>query len=128
MDYSNAKDIVRPSQEIHLVLDKKFVSGDSAIMIPKTSDGRVHFGVPWHNKVVIGTADIPKEKPVLEPRALDKEIDFILETASRFLEKAPTRADVKSVYAGLRPLAAPKGKNKINKGNFQRSQNCNLKL
>lgn len=115
MDDPDSKDIVRPSQGVHLVLDKEFVPGDHAIMIPKTSDGRVLFAIPWHDKVVVGTTDIQKEKAELEPKALDEEVDFILETVGRFLTKAPTRSDVKSVFAGLRPLAAPSEENKKTK-------------
>jgi glycerol-3-phosphate dehydrogenase len=95
------------SQGVHVVLDKKFFPASDALMIPKTSDGRVLFAVPWHEKVVLGTTDTPVEHASLEPTALDKEIDFILETAGAYLESKPTRADVLSVFAGLRPLAAP---------------------
>lgn len=115
MDDSKSPDLVRVSQGVHLVIDREFVPGDYAIMIPKTSDGRVLFAVPWHNKVVVGTTDIQKKVAEIEPRPLDQEIDFILETAGRFLVKPPTRADVKSVFAGLRPLAAPKGEGKSTK-------------
>lgn len=115
MDEPDAKDIVKVSQGVHLVLDKKFVPGDYAVMIPKTSDGRVLFAVPWHNKVVVGTTDVQKNKAELEPKALDEEVDFILETAGRFLKTAPKRSDVKSVFAGLRPLAAPTEKGKKTK-------------
>ncbi|PCI11694.1 MAG: FAD-dependent oxidoreductase [Flavobacteriaceae bacterium] len=107
-DNPKARHIVKPSQGVHLVIDKKFLQSDYALMIPKTNDGRVLFAVPWHNKVIVGTTDIPKDKAIIEPKATDEEVDFILETAGRFLEYKPTRADVKSVYAGLRPLAAPK--------------------
>lgn len=115
MDDPDAKDIVRPSQGVHLVLDKEFVPGDHAIMIPKTSDGRVLFAIPWHDKVVVGTTDIQKDKTELEPAALQEEIDFILETVGRFLKKAPKKSDVRSVFAGLRPLAAPSEDNKKTK-------------
>lgn len=115
MDTPKARDLVRVSQGVHLVLDKTFVPGDYAIMIPQTSDGRVLFAVPWHNKVVVGTTDVQKDTHELEPRALESEVDFILETASRFLVKAPKRSDVKSVFAGLRPLAAPTGEGKKTK-------------
>ncbi|MGQ1909892.1 glycerol-3-phosphate dehydrogenase/oxidase [Marinifilum sp. RC60d5] len=115
MDEPKAKDIVKVSQGVHLVLDKEFVPGDYAVMIPKTSDGRVLFAVPWHNKVVVGTTDVQKEKAELEPRALEEEVDFILETAGRFLAKPPKRSDVRSVFAGLRPLAAPTGEGKKTK-------------
>jgi len=115
MDEPKAKDIVKVSQGVHLVLDKEFVPGDYAVMIPKTSDGRVLFAVPWHNKVVVGTTDVHKDCAELEPRALEEEVDFILETAGRFLTKPPKRSDVRSVFAGLRPLAAPSGDGKKTK-------------
>ena len=108
MDNPAGKPLVRPSQGVHLVVDRSFLGGDDAIMIPKTSDGRVMFGVPWHNRVILGTTDIPVKEFVLEPKALDEEVDFILETAGRFLTKKPMRSDVLCVFAGLRPLAAPK--------------------
>lgn len=115
MDTPEAKDMVRPSQGVHLVLDKSFLQSDYALMIPKTDDGRVLFAVPWHNKVVVGTTDTLREKPELEPQALEKEIEFILSTAGRYLTKKPTRKDVLSIFAGLRPLAAPKGEGKSTK-------------
>jgi len=115
MDDRKARDIVKSSQGVHLVLDKSFCPNDYAIMIPATSDGRVLFAVPWHNKIVIGTTDVEKDKHELEPRALEEEVDFILETAARFLVKPPKRSDVLSIYAGLRPLAAPTGEGKKTK-------------
>ena len=108
MDSPEKDNIVMPSQGVHLVVDSSFLGGDTAIMIPKTSDGRVLFGVPWHGKVVLGTTDTPLKEFVLEPIALEEEIDFILKTAGEYLAKKPTRGDVLSVFAGLRPLAAPK--------------------
>jgi len=109
MDAPGKDNIVRPSQGVHLVVDKSFLGGDTAIMIPKTSDGRVMFGVPWHGKVVLGTTDTPVNDFLLEPKALDEEVDFILKTAGQYLLRQPTKEDVLSVFAGLRPLAAPRG-------------------
>jgi len=88
-------------------LDKSFHPSTDALMIPQTSDGRVLFAVPWHDKVVVGTTDTPVDQALLEPTALEKEIDFILETAGTYFTKKPQRSDVLSVFAGLRPLAAP---------------------
>ncbi len=107
-DNPRAKDIVKVSQGVHIVLDKEFLPSRYGMMIPKTKDGRVVFAVPWHEKVILGTTDIPKSKALAEPVATDEEVDFILETACRYLAKKPTRSDVKSVFAGLRPLAAAK--------------------
>lgn len=108
MDNKHEAPLVRPSQGVHLVVDKSFLGGDDAIMVPKTSDGRVMFGVPWHNRVILGTTDTPVKDFVLEPFALEEEVDFILETAGRYLARKPQRKDVLCVFAGLRPLAAPK--------------------
>ena len=115
MDSPNAKKTIAPSQGVHLMLDKSFLPENDAIMIPKTDDGRVLFLVPWHNRVVIGTTDTPIEKESLEPIALEEEIEFILNTAGRYLKKSPKRSDVLSVFAGLRPLAAPSGDGKKTK-------------
>jgi glycerol-3-phosphate dehydrogenase len=108
MDSPNSEKTIAPSQGVHLVLDKSFLPGEDAIMIPKTDDGRVLFLVPWHNRVIVGTTDTPIEQETLEPIALHDEIDFILRTASRYLTKAPKKSDVLSVFAGLRPLAFSK--------------------
>jgi glycerol-3-phosphate dehydrogenase len=115
MDDPGTKPLVRPSQGVHLVVDKSFLGGDDAIMVPKTSDGRVMFGVPWHNRVILGTTDVPVKEFVLEPKALNEEVEFILETAGRYLAKKPARKDVLCVFAGLRPLAAPKNNAEVTK-------------
>lgn len=109
------KKYVVPSQGIHIVLDKAFMKSNVALMIPKTTDGRVLFIIPWHNKVVIGTTDTLIKKQSLEPIALESEIDFVLKNAQKYLEKKPKRSDVLSVFAGLRPLTAPDETNKKTK-------------
>jgi glycerol-3-phosphate dehydrogenase len=107
MDKPEDKPLVRPSQGVHVVINRSFMPSNDALMIPKTDDGRVLFIVPWHDKLVVGTTDTPLNEYNLEPVALDSEIDFILNTAARYLTNAPTRKDLLSVFAGLRPLAAP---------------------
>lgn len=92
------------SQGVHIVLDKFFLPTNNALMIPVTSDGRVLFIVPWHDKLIVGTTDTPVSHPVIEPRPLHQEIEFILETASSYLTRKPQLKDVLSVFAGLRPL------------------------
>ncbi len=108
MDKPGHNKMVKPSQGVHLVLDMEFLQSDYAIMIPKTSDGRVLFALPWHGKVMVGTTDIPREKAESEPIPLDEEIDFILNTAGLYMNPAPTHKDILSVFAGQRPLAMPK--------------------
>ena len=104
MDDPEATPMVTPSQGTHLVLGREFLPGDSAIMVPQTTDGRVLFAVPWHDRVVVGTTDVAVDEPTLEPRALPEEVDFILENAAQYMAKDPSRSDVLSVFAGLRPL------------------------
>jgi glycerol-3-phosphate dehydrogenase len=107
LDEPTAPVTISPSQGIHLVLDKSFLPGDHAIMIPKTDDGRVLFAVPWHNRVIIGTTDTPVERADLEPKPMADEIKFLLEHTARYLTKDPTPDDVLSIYVGLRPLVKP---------------------
>ena len=97
------------SQGIHLVFDRSFLKGDTALMVPRTSDGRVLFVIPWHGHAVAGTTDTPVDGPSLEPKPLDEEIQFILETAARYLTRPPSRSDVLAVYVGLRPLVKSGG-------------------
>jgi glycerol-3-phosphate dehydrogenase len=104
LDDPRAAPMIAPSQGVHVVLDRSFLPGDSAIMVPRTGDGRVMFAIPWHGRVLVGTTDTPIDRVELEPRALPQEIDFILETAARYLARNPTRHDVLSVFTGIRPL------------------------
>lgn len=107
MNAANYKKFIVPSQGIHLVFDKLFLQSDHALMIPKTTDGRVLFVLPWHGKIIIGTTDTEVKKSSFEPIALETEIAFILENAQKYLSKKPDRSHVLSLFAGLRPLAAP---------------------
>jgi glycerol-3-phosphate dehydrogenase len=100
----SAEPMIAPSQGIHLVFDRSFLAADNAIMVPHTSDGRVMFAIPWHGHTVVGTTDTPIGEATLEPAALEQEIEFILQTSALYLEKKPTRADILSVFAGIRPL------------------------
>lgn len=104
MDDPTVETIIEPSQGVHLVLDKSFLPGDAAIMVPHTSDGRVMFAVPWHNRTLLGTTDTAVKDVALEPSPQDVEIDFILTTAGQYLAHEPKRGDILSMFAGIRPL------------------------
>jgi glycerol-3-phosphate dehydrogenase len=104
MDDPGATAIVAPSQGAHIVLDRAFLPGNAALMVPRTRDGRVMFAIPWHDRVLVGTTDTPATDTSLEPKPLAQEVDFLLEHAGEYLAKAPARADIKSAFAGLRPL------------------------
>jgi glycerol-3-phosphate dehydrogenase len=109
MAQPDAAPMIAPSQGIHLVFDRSFLPGDSAIMVPHTTDGRVMFAIPWQGHTVVGTTDTAVKEASLEPRPLPHEIDFILETAGRYLHKVPSRNDVLSIFAGIRPLVGEGG-------------------
>jgi glycerol-3-phosphate dehydrogenase len=111
LDNKKNENVLTLSQGVHLVLDKKFLPGNTAIMIPHTDDGRVLFAVPWYDKIIIGTTDTPVKHPVLEPIASDEEIDFLLKHIGHYLTKDPYRSDILSVFVGLRPLVKGKSKN-----------------
>ncbi|MEE9431730.1 MAG: glycerol-3-phosphate dehydrogenase/oxidase [Melioribacteraceae bacterium] len=104
MDDENVKNIIVSGQGVHIVLDKSFIPGNTAIMVPHTDDGRVIFAIPWHNKVLVGTTDTEVSEFLLEPIPLEEEIGFLLTHTARYLTKDPKRADILSVFAGLRPL------------------------
>lgn len=99
-----AAPLIAPSQGVHIVLDGTFLPGDAAIMVPHTSDGRVMFAIPWLGHTLVGTTDTPIEAAEPEPRPRAEEIAFLLETAGRYLARAPSREDIRSVFVGIRPL------------------------
>jgi glycerol-3-phosphate dehydrogenase len=106
-DDPGARAMVTPSQGTHLVLDRSFLPGDAALMIPRTDDGRVLFAIPWHDRTLIGTTDTKVERAAIEPRPLPHEVDFLLRHAARYLTRDPQPRDVLSTFAGLRPLVRP---------------------
>jgi glycerol-3-phosphate dehydrogenase len=106
----SAMPLLAYSQGIHLVLPKRFLTQQTAVIVPKTRDGRVIFVIPWHDRVVIGTTDTPISTPSYEPEPQEQEIDFLLETAADYLQEAPTRKDILGIYVGIRPLVQRKGK------------------
>ena len=108
-DDPSAAKMIAPSQGVHLVFGREFLPGETAIMVPHTRDGRVMFAIPWHGHTLVGTTDTPIAEAALEPSALPQEVDFILETAGDYLAKRPARADILSVFTGIRPLVKSGG-------------------
>ena len=107
LDHATAPPMIAPSQGIHLVLDRRFLGGDDALMIPKTKDGRVLFAIPWLGRTVLGTTDTPVTIAEIEPRPLDEEVSYLVEHFANYLQPSPTKSDILSVFAGLRPLVNP---------------------
>src|SRR6202162_4882780 len=101
--------MIAPSQGIHLVFEREFLRGNTAIMVPHTSDGRVLFAIPWHEHTVVGTTDTPIQEPSYNPLPFEEEVQFILDTAAQYLSRPPQRSDVLSVYVGIRPLVKANG-------------------
>jgi glycerol-3-phosphate dehydrogenase len=103
------QEMIAPSQGIHLVFKREFLRGNTAIMVPHTSDGRVLFAIPWHEHTVVGTTDTPIQEPSYNPVPFEEEVQFILDTAAQYLSRPPQRSDVLSVYVGIRPLVKANG-------------------
>ncbi|MFL5789309.1 MAG: glycerol-3-phosphate dehydrogenase/oxidase, partial [Flavisolibacter sp.] len=108
MDDPQSEPIIKPSQGVHIVVKQSFLNSQSALMIPKTSDGRVLFAVPWHDHTLVGTTDVPVTNHSLEPVAQNEEINFILENVKKYLANPPGTNDIISVFAGLRHLVINK--------------------
>ena len=106
LDEPDARPMLAPSQGAHLVLGPEFLPGDCALLVPRTDDGRVLFAIPWHGRTLVGTTDTAVAGPIVEPRPLAQEVDFLLTHAARYLIRGPARSDVLSTFAGLRPLVA----------------------
>jgi glycerol-3-phosphate dehydrogenase len=104
LDEPTASGVIAPSQGAHLVLDRSFLPGSAAVLVPRTDDGRVLFAIPWHGRVIVGTTDTSVDRLPIEPRALAEEVAFLIEHTERYLGRRPAPKDVLSVYAGLRPL------------------------
>jgi len=104
IDEPAASAVVAPSQGAHLVLDRSFLPGPCAVLVPRTDDGRVLFAIPWHDRVIVGTTDTSVNRLPIEPRALAEEVAFLIEHTGRYLSRRPAPEEVLSVYAGLRPL------------------------
>jgi glycerol-3-phosphate dehydrogenase len=109
MDEPQIPAVIAVSQGTHLVLPRSFLPGESALMIPRTSDGRVLFAIPWHDRVLVGTTDDPTTQPEIEPRAMPDERRFLLSSVERFLGQRPEAAEIRSVWSGQRPLVRRTG-------------------
>ncbi len=105
MDDPAAATIIRTSRGAHIVLERSFLPGQLAVLIPRTDDGRVVFLIPWRGRVLVGTTDTESDIDD-DPTATASDVDFLLAHAARVLERAPSRSDVRSAFAGLRPLLA----------------------
>ncbi|MGD0348513.1 MAG: glycerol-3-phosphate dehydrogenase/oxidase [Terracidiphilus sp.] len=104
LDAKSHRSLLAISQGSHFVLPRSFLPGDTALMIPKTADGRVLFAIPWHGALIVGTTDVPVESTSPEPRALHEEKAFLCEHIGRYMDHAPQPEEILSVFSGLRPL------------------------
>lgn len=105
----SAAPMLRFSRGTHVVLENIFLPGSTAVLIPRTDDNRVVFLIPWRNRVIVGTTETPVDEPTHEPFATSEDVDYLLAHAARYLSRAPGRTDVRSTFAGVRPLPAAAG-------------------
>ncbi len=115
MDEPTSTPILQPSRGIHLVFPRSILPGEAAVLIPKTDDGRVVFAIPWLGRVVVGTTDTPVDVTDIDPQPSESEVLYLIDHASRFLDRSLGRSDVLAQFAGLRPLLA-KGATEATRG------------
>ncbi len=109
LDEPNAQPILTVSQGTHVVLPRHYLPSDSALMIPRTADGRVLFAIPWHEHVVVGTTDDPVGESAIEPKAQGGEREYLFEHVERYLTPKLTSEAIQSVWSGQRPLVRKAG-------------------
>jgi glycerol-3-phosphate dehydrogenase len=114
MDDASSLPLLAHSRGSHIVFSKDVFGGDDALIVPRTSDGRVLFAVPWQGHVVVGTTDIPVDRSELDVAPTSEEIDFIIGQFNRYLEKPVRRSDALAAFAGLRPLVSGAGASTAN--------------
>ena len=112
LDYETSKNIIKPSQGTHLVIEKRFLKSDFGFLIPKTPDGRVLFAIPWHNSVILGTTDNEINEPEIDPKPKLSEINYILKNVKQYFKEKPDKIDIKTIYTGLRPLVSDSSNSK----------------
>lgn len=104
MDGAARGSLLAMSQGTHFVLPHSWLAGDSALMVPKTTDGRVLFAIPWHGATVVGTTDEGVDHASVEPRSMESERSFLLEHIAQYFGRRPDAGEILSVWSGLRPL------------------------
>ncbi len=109
MDRGQHASLLAVSQGTHFVLPRSFLPGNTALMIPKTADGRVLFAIPWHGATIVGTTDEPVDRASTEPRALNSEKYFLFEHITRYFGRRPAAEEILSIWCGLRPLVKKNG-------------------
>ncbi len=101
---------IRPSKGVHIILPYAVLNSNSALLIPKTPDGRVVFALPFENELMVGTTDDDYKELGEEPLLNEKEIDYILETLEPYMAQKVEKHQVKAGFGGLRPLIVAEGK------------------
>jgi glycerol-3-phosphate dehydrogenase len=101
----NVEKRIQQSKGVHIVLPLHVLENpETALLIPKTTDGRVVFAIPWEQKLLLGTTDTPYSEQTDEPSANSNEIDFLIDNLNRYLKQYIDKKQVMSAFAGIRPL------------------------
>lgn len=103
LDDPAAAPLIRPSAGVHLVLRPGIFPPDTGLLVPRTSDGRVVFVLPWLGHTLIGTTDRPEE-PAEHPTVPEADITYLLQVAARHTGQSLSPTDIRSAWSGQRPL------------------------
>lgn len=94
---------MKVSRGAHIVLPASLMKNETAILVPKTDDGRVLFIIPWQDHLLVGTTD-EEDKLSENPDLEQYETPYLLSYVNRYLEKEVSPAEITSGFAGQRPL------------------------
>lgn len=102
---NDGKENMLHSRGTHIILPAKYAPTHFGMVIPKTTDGRVLFTLPWRGETLVGTTD-KKDDLQWNPLPRKEDVDFICEDAAIYLNcsEEEIRRDIKAVWSGLRPL------------------------
>lgn len=115
MDDPHTPPIARPSMGVHIVLDAdrfcptvvdhKQQQTRAGVLVPSTPDGRVMFVVPWEGRCIAGTTDAPVDLSET-PAPREEDVEFIRSTMQDYYSVPIERSDIRSAWAGIRPLVS----------------------
>ncbi|CAG4995005.1 Glycerol-3-phosphate dehydrogenase 2 [Dyadobacter sp. CECT 9275] len=95
---------IRPSKGVHLVLPPGILKSDCAMLIPKTSDGRVVFAIPFEGATMLGTTDTEYSETGEIPVLNQAEKEYLADTLNPYLENKMDLRQITAGFGGIRPL------------------------
>lgn len=95
---------MRVSRGVHMVLPRDMMGSDTAVLMPKTADGRGIFVIPWQRRLLVGASeqacDVTEKEVVLKR----DDVDYLLKYVNQYFSKTVKSDQIRSGFGGLRPI------------------------